>query len=163
MFRIERLSKEHDRNSFVCGNEALNDYLYKQAFQDIKKNVAIVIAATDESKRVAGFYTLCASSVERRVIPPLTTKRLPKYEKIPAILLGRLAVSVNHQGQGLGKRLMLSAFERCISIDMGWAFLVTDAKDERARLFYLHFGFIPLLDDVDHLFVTKQTIMEAMK
>jgi GNAT superfamily N-acetyltransferase len=141
----------------------LNDYLKKQASQDVKKNVATVIVAADESKRIAGFYTLCASSLERGIIPQSTTKHLPKYEKIPVILLGRLAVSVDHQGQGLGKRLMLSAFERCVNIDMGWAFLVTDAKDERARLFYLHFGFIPLLDDEDHLFITKQTITEAIK
>ena len=58
MFGIERLSREHDRDSFVCGNEALNDYLKKQASQDVRKNVAAVIVATDESKRIAGFYTL---------------------------------------------------------------------------------------------------------
>jgi GNAT superfamily N-acetyltransferase len=163
LFRIERLSKEHNRNAFFCGNEALNDYLKKQAFQDIKKNVTSVIVAADESKKIAGFYTLCASSVERGIIPLPVAKHLPKYEKIPALLLGRLAVSVENQGQGLGKRLMLSAFERCININVGWALLVTDAKDKRARLFYLHFGFIRLSDNADHLFITKQTIMEAME
>jgi GNAT superfamily N-acetyltransferase len=160
--RIEKLSKAHNRSDFNCGNAALNDYLKRQASQDARKNIATVIAAVDQSERVAGFYTLCASGIQKNVIPSSIDKRLPKYNLIPVILLGRLAVSETHKGRGLGKSLMLNAFERCARVDVAWCFLVADAKDERARSFYLRFGFISLLDDKNHLCLPKQAISIAL-
>jgi GNAT superfamily N-acetyltransferase len=162
LLEINKLSGLHNRASFSCGQNALKEYLKKQASQDVKKNVATVIVAAGENNKIAGFYTLCASSVKRANIPSPMENRLPKYNSIPAILLGRLAVSLDYKGQGVGRRLMFHAFERCVSIGVGWAFLITDAKNEEARSFYRHFGFISLLDDEYHLCVTKQTISDAL-
>ena len=41
-FFIEPLGKEHDREAFSCGVEALDQYLQRQAAQDVKKHVAAV-------------------------------------------------------------------------------------------------------------------------
>ena len=157
--KIEKLSKKHDRSSFDCGNSALNDYLKFRASQDVKHNVATVFVASDETGIIAGFYTLCATSLHREDLSGEIERYLPKYRAIPAILLGRLAVNLKYQGTGLGGRLLLSVFEKCGKIDVAWAFLVTDAKDERARAFYSHFGFLSLQDDVNHLCLPRKTIL----
>jgi GNAT superfamily N-acetyltransferase len=161
--KIEKLSKTHDRSAFDCGMVALNNYLKLQASQDSKRDVATVIVAVDEGERVIGFYTLCASGLQRRDLPPDVGRRMPKYDMLPAILLGRLAVAHNYQRLGLGKRLMSHAFKRCAAIDVGWSFLVVDAKDERARSFYQRFEFISLLDDANHMCIPRQTILEAVR
>jgi len=163
LLAIEKLSEKHNRTTFSCGNEELDEYLKKYASQDVKKNVAVVIVAADETQKVAGFYSLCATSVAREEVPPEAGKRLPKYDKVPGILLGRLAVSSDLQGKGIGKRLLIHAFARCASIeDIGWAFIVTDAKDESACSFYRSFGFFPLLDDLKRLYITKATVIDAL-
>ena len=160
--KIEKLSKKHDRLTFDCGNDALNSYLKSRASQDVKHNVATVFVASDETGMIAGFYTLCATSLRREDLSGEIGQRLPKYRIIPSILLGRLGVDLKHQGSGLGGRLLLSVFEKCGKIDVAWAFLVTDAKDERARSFYLHFGFLPLQDDINHLYLPRKTIIDTV-
>ena len=160
--KIEKLSKEHKRSSFDCGNEYLNSYLKTQASQDARHHVATTFVAAEEEGVVAGFYTICATGLHREVLPADTERRLPKYRIIPAILLGRLAVALGCQGTGLGGRLLINAFERCSNINVAWAFLVTDAKDEPARAFYSHYGFFSLEDDVNHLCLPRKTVNEAV-
>ena len=159
---IEKLSKKHDRLRFDCGNVELNNYLRTKASQDVKHNVATVFVACDEASKIKAFYTLCATSICRASLSNEVKHRLPKYNTIPAILLGRLAIDLEYQGIGIGGRLLLSVFEKCSNIDVAWAFLVTDAKDEQARAFYSHFGFFSLQDDVNHLCLPKRTIIEAL-
>lgn len=160
--KIEKLSKVHNRSLFDCGNSDLNAYLKSRASQDVKHNVASVFVACDEAGKIAGFYTLSATSLYREDLSGGIERHMPKYSTNPAILLGGLAVDLKHQGIGLGSRLLLNAFEKCGNIDIAWAFLVTDAKDEQARAFYLHFGFFSLLDDVNHLCLPKKTIIKTI-
>ena len=43
VLKIEVLdSRRHIRAEFCCGNDSLDNYLYKQASQDLKKRVATV-------------------------------------------------------------------------------------------------------------------------
>ena len=160
--KLEKLSKRHDRSLFNCGDDELNDYLRARASQDVKHDVATVFVACDEAGMTAGFYTLSATSIRRGDLSDEMERHLPKYSTIPAILLGRLAVDLKYQGIGLGGRLLLSVFEKCCNIEAAWAFLVTDAKDERARAFYSHFGFFSLQDDVNHLCLPRKTIIDTV-
>ncbi|MDR1732315.1 MAG: GNAT family N-acetyltransferase [Synergistaceae bacterium] len=160
--KIEKLSKGHHRAAFDCGNDALNNYLRTRAAQDVKHNVTTVFVAVEKVDDIAGFYTLSATSLHRKILSAETERRLPKYQAIPAILLGRLTVALDFQGTGLGGRLLLNAFERCSRIELAWAFLVTDAKDEQARAFYSHYGFFSLQDDPNHLCLPRKTIIDVM-
>ena len=160
--KVEKLLKKHKRSLFDCGSSPLNDYLKIRASQDVKHNFATVFVVCDEADIIAGFYTLCATSLFREVLSGEIKQRLPKYRTIPAILLGRLAVDLKHQGTGLGGRLLLSAFRKCSNIDLAWSFLVIDAKNERAMAFYSHFGFLSLQDDVHHLYLPRKTVIETV-
>jgi GNAT superfamily N-acetyltransferase len=74
---------------------------------------------------------------------------------IPLMVLARLAVAVEHQGQGLGAALLKDAIGRTLAAAdiAGIRALAVHAKDGRAQGFYAHFGFRPSPSDPLHLFV----------
>ena len=159
-FRIEPLGRGHDRAAFSCGISALDDYLKRQARQDIGKRVAICFVLTPNGHTIAGFYTLSQYSIDLVSLPEEFAKRLPKYRVVPATLLGRLAVSQAFRGQKLGEFLLLDALDRALqhSRQIASAALVVDAKDDDARRFYLHFDFISIPNASNRLFLPMATI-----
>jgi predicted GNAT family N-acyltransferase len=164
-FRIEILQKVHDRMSFSCGIEALDRYLHTQAGQDVAKNVAVCFVLTPDGATVAGYYTLSQYSVDLTRLPIEMAKRLPKYSEVPTTLLGRLAVSQNHRGQGLGEFLLVDALHRAWQQSMVVAStaVVVDAKDQAAQRFYEHFDFIRLPGRANRLFLPMRTIANLFR
>jgi ribosomal protein S18 acetylase RimI-like enzyme len=159
-YRIERLADKHDRAAFSCGVEALDRYLQRQAGQDVSRHVAAAFVVTPDGKTIAGFYTLSAHVLNLGELPESLAKRLPRYPTVPATLLGRLAVSIDFRGQGIGELLLLDAFKRVLANtqEVGATALVVDAKDQRAREFYLRHDFIPLPSQPNRLFYTVKTM-----
>ncbi|MBX9925207.1 MAG: GNAT family N-acetyltransferase [Hyphomicrobiaceae bacterium] len=141
-FRIEPLDDNHDRTAFACGVPALDRYLREQISQDIRRRVANCFVAVDiATGAIAGYYTLAATGVALAELAPALVKKLPRYPVIPAALLGRLAVSVDYKGRGLGTALMVDAIRRVARGDLAVFALFVDAKDEAARTFYERHGF----------------------
>lgn len=159
-YRIEPLADKHSRVAFSCGVAALDRYLQRQAGQDVAKHVAAAFVITPDGKTIAGFYTLSAHVLNLGDLPDNVAKKLPRYPNVPATLLGRLAVSTDFRGQGIGELLLLDAFKRVLANiqEVGSAVLVVDAKDERARQFYLRHDFIPLPSQPNRLLYTVKTI-----
>lgn len=83
-----------------------------------------------------------------------------QWPNVPATLLGRLAVSENFRGQGIGELLLLDALQRALGNirEVASAVVVVDAKDERARGFYLRHDFVPLPTQPNRLFYPTKTI-----
>lgn len=165
VFRVERLTKAHDRSGFSCGVPALDRYLAQQASQDQRKRVAVVFVLIDTSAtRIAGYYTLSASDVGLDALPESARKRLPLYENVPTALLGRLAVDERYRGHSLGKLLLADAL-RCVASAQQhvgiWGISVT-AIDDSARSFYEHFGFTRIPDEPYHLFVPLASILPLL-
>lgn len=160
VFRTQPLSTEHHREAFSCGVEALDRYLQRQAAQDVAKHVAAAFVAAPDGHTIAGFYTLSAHTVNLADVPENIAKKLPRYANIPATLLGRLAVSQAFRGQGIGDHLVMDAFRRVLAAvqEIGTALVVVDAKDDRARRFYLRHGFIPLRNAPNRLIYPVKTI-----
>jgi GNAT superfamily N-acetyltransferase len=92
-------------------------------------------------------------------LPRGEAKGLPRID-VPVVLLGRLAVDRSMHGQGLGTFLLLDALRRCqrLADEVGVRAVEVDALDATARAFYLKYGFIPLEDDPNHLFLPMSTI-----
>jgi GNAT superfamily N-acetyltransferase len=159
-YRIESLSVKHDRAAFSCGVEALDRYLQKQAGQDVSRRVAAVFVIAPDGTTIAGFYTLSAHLVNLADLPENVAKKLPRYPNVPAALLGRLAVSEIFRGQGIGELLLLDALQRSLgnTREVASAVVVVDAKDERAREFYLRHDFIPPPTQPHRLFYPMKTI-----
>ncbi len=143
-FCIASLATQHSRNGFDCGIPALNRYFQEQVTQDVRRRIAACFVALDAAQRVAGFYTLAAASVALTALPASLGKKLPRYPSVPTVRLGRLAVDKDFAGMGLGGALLADAIVRIRTADIAAWPVMVEAKDEQAKAFYLHHGFLPL-------------------
>jgi GNAT superfamily N-acetyltransferase len=162
-FSIEPFGPQHDRQSFCCGNEALDRYFKERARKEIEAGVAAVFVMAD-GPSVLGYYTLSAHSIERSALPEPVLKRLklPKYPFIPATLMGRLAVDLKHQGQRLGEILLTDGLERSYrhSSQVASFAVVVDAK-ESAVEFYRCYGFLRMLPGT-RMFIPMGTLKQLV-
>jgi len=85
---------------------------------------------------------------------------LPRYQRIGATLLGRLARDLHWKGRGVGELLLADALKRSLmmSRQIDSAAVVVDAKDEKASEFYAAFGFIRFPESETRLFLPMATI-----
>jgi len=158
-FFVVPLDRRHGRQEFRCGVEALDRYLREQASQDIRRHVATVFVAEERDTNIVnGFYTLAMAAVLLDRLPELLRRKMPRYPTVPAVRLGRLAVSIRGRGLGLGAHLLMDAMARSLRSEVAWAAFLVDAKDETARSFYAKYGFQSLLDDPNHLFLVRRAI-----
>jgi GNAT superfamily N-acetyltransferase len=162
----EPIAKLHDRKGFDCGVEALNTYLRRFARQNHESGGSKTFVAVPDAEptRILGYYTISPGAIEYARVPGAVTRRLGQYE-VPVFRLGRLAVAVAHQGQGLGAQLLLGAGERALFVAAvaGGVALAIDAKDERAARWYEGFGAMRLLDDPSSLVLPLQTVAGALE
>jgi GNAT superfamily N-acetyltransferase len=114
--------------------------------------------------RVVGFHSLTGASASpeeppRRVVRPLAPN-LP----VPLVLLARLAVDRTVQGRGLGRSLLEDAFVRALQAaqHIGAVAMMVNAKDDEARRFYEHYGFLPSPLQPLQLFLPLKTIRRAV-
>jgi len=148
----------HQRDAFDCGAQVLNHYLKKQVSQDMRRHVAACFVALTDTSRIAGYYTLAASSLFLGDLPIEIGKKLPRYPTVPAVLMGRLAVDQAFKGQGLGGALLGNALERAARSEIAAYALMVHAKDKEAAAFYRHHGFIELPDKAFTLFLPLATV-----
>ncbi len=164
-FRITTLNKQYDRSSFSCGNDALDNYLTRQASQDIKRKTAAVFVLTEHDKaEVKAYYTLSATTLLLHDLPESLQKKLPKYPSLPATLIGRLAVDKTLQGEGIGKRLLIDALYRAWdhSREIASMAVIVDAIDGDAILFYKHYHFLSLQGHSHKLFLPMKEIEQLV-
>jgi len=159
------LARHHDRSTFDCGVALLNEYLRRYARQNHESGGAktFVALSVEMPTRILGYYTMSPGAMAFSRVPAVVTKKLGRYE-VPVFRLGRLAVAVTAQGQGLGSDLLLAAGERALAVaqEVGGVALAIDAKDERAAAWYARFGALRLLDDPLRLVLPLETITAAL-
>jgi len=144
-FVVEPLGSSHNRRSFTCGVEPLDQYVREQVLQDIRRRLSNCFLAVDTAGEVAGYYTLSATGLPMTDLAPDEARRLRRYPLLPAGLIGRLAVATRCARQGLGAALILDAVERVACADPAIFALIVDAKDDSAGRFYSHLGFRRLI------------------
>lgn len=156
---IEPLGSHHDRAAFSCGVEPLDRYIKQQAGQESRRHVANCFVGVHKTeKTIGGYYTLSATSVIFKNLAEDFTKKLPRYPDVPAALLGRLAVDLQHRNRGLGKALLYDAMRRTLYADLASAILVVDAKDEAAASFYRSYDFLNIGPERSRLYLPVSEI-----
>jgi GNAT superfamily N-acetyltransferase len=156
---IETLSKKHDRCTFDCGVPELNDYFKMRAGQDARRNAASVwVAVHKETRNISGYFTLSMAAIPLDKLSDKIKKKLPRYGNIPAIRLGRLAVAKKEQGKGLGRFLLTEAMILCLRNEIAWALFLVDAKDDKARFYYQHLGFISIQSNPNALYMPRPVV-----
>jgi ribosomal protein S18 acetylase RimI-like enzyme len=160
---IEPLGK-HDRSTFSCGVAALDDWFRHRAGQDQRRDVARVFVAIDDRFGVVGFYSLSSFTFSITELSSEYARRFPRYDSIPAALIGRLARDMRVRGEGIGDLLLADAVRRILSAARSLAVfaIVVDAKDDRAAEFYRDFGFEPFPGRPLRLFMPAAVAARAL-
>jgi len=159
-WEIRRLAPDHDRAPFDCGNPAMSDWLKLRAGQFDRKDLArVYVASRPTGIIVLGYYAISNHRVCYEALPAEQAKGLPRID-VPVVLLGRLAVDRTVQGRGLGSLLLVDALRRAqhVSEQIGVHAVEVHAANDAARGFYSKFGFVPVLDDRQHLFLPMQVV-----
>ncbi len=139
----ELLTGDHVLASFDCGRPALNDWLRRRAPVNQRTGTSRTWVVTEVGSRVVvGFYCSSTASVLRQEAPKRFVHNQPN--ELPAVLLGRMGVDTKHKGRGLGaallKHFMLKALQ--VSASVGVRLVLVHAKDDVAKAFYEHYGFV---------------------
>jgi GNAT superfamily N-acetyltransferase len=150
-FFVEPLSAEkHRRDEFTCESPELTGFVRTRARKEMqaRASACFVLVAESDPGRIVGYYTLSQTAVVLAQLPEAVTKRLPRYPRLGATLIGRLARDLAWKGKGMGRLLLIDALRRCVrhSAEVGAVVVVTDPKDDHARAFYADHGF-PALDE----------------
>jgi GNAT superfamily N-acetyltransferase len=161
-WEIQRIERRHERESFDCGDDALNSFLQKYARQNDEKNIGRTFVAVRSGKRkVEGYYAISTGAIEFTNLPEDLRSGLARYP-IPMVTLGRLAVDLGVQGSGLGETLLLHALKNAWLMNQQIAVfgVIVTAKNERAKKFYAKYGFQELPDHPLRLVLTMRKIQK---
>jgi GNAT superfamily N-acetyltransferase len=165
---IRRLEARDSVDNFDCGDEPLNNYLKRHAWNNQEKSSIGVtyVAVEDEIPVVLGYFTLAMASVPRAAFPKKRIRGLPAYD-LPLILLARLAVDRRFAGRGLGHALISEAFRISLRVadEVGCRCIVTDAYPGRTA-WYARYGFVPIAGAAEsgpqRMFLDLRTIRAAL-
>jgi GNAT superfamily N-acetyltransferase len=157
------LTAEHDLSHFDCGNPALNDWLRHRALKNEGRFSRTYVVCADARVAVA-YYCIAAGSVERAAAPGKVRRNAP--DAVPVSIIGRLAVSREYAGKGLGADLLSDALRRiaAASQSIGIGAVLVHAKDEAAKRFYLRCAeFIEYPADSRILFLPIETVVAGLR
>ena len=146
---------------FSSGIPPLDEYLKRYAKRNERKNLSRTFVFLHENDVVA-YYTVNATEILFDTLPESLKKGFPKYP-LPAVRLCRLAVDQTFQGKGLGKHLLMDAIDRTINVakEIAVFALIVDAKNVKARHFYLKYDFIPFEKESLRLFLPLSTLLKT--
>ena len=144
---IRHLEEVDSVEAFDCGDEPLNNYLKKHAWNNQQKSsIGVTYVAVDEAapRTVIGYFTLASSSVPREALPKKSVRGLPPYD-VPMILLARLAVDHRFRNRGLGQAMLAEALKIALSVSeqVGCRCIVVDAYPSAIE-WYKRYGFISI-------------------
>ncbi len=162
-FFIAALEKSHDKSRFSCGESSLDDYLKRYARQNGENDSArVYVAVRPDDARVCGFFSLSAGEASVTDFSKRVARGWPR--DVPTIHLGRIAVDLDFQGQGLGDVLMGAAIEISleVAVQVGVAAIELWALNENLLRFYARFDFLPLQDDPFHLYLSSATARASL-
>jgi len=141
----ERLTRQHDLSAFENGkHSSLDHWPRHQALASEGLSArTYVICYANAPLRVVGYYAI-STAMEQRVALPSAKMRRGMPEKVPMLLIGRLAIDRAFRGIGLGTELVSDALRRCLAASdiAGARAVVAHAIDEDAVGFYERHGFL---------------------
>jgi len=130
----------HQAESFSCGEFVLDVWLKNRALKNERSGASRTYVLTDDA-RIIGYYSLAVGSVSQSIVPGNIKRNMP--DPVPVMLLARLAVDTDAQGEGIGKALVRDAILRTLQASKiaGIRALLVNAMNLRAVEFYQTCGF----------------------
>ena len=128
---------------FDCGESELNEYFFRYAAPSQNKRLSRTQVLLIEDK-VVGFYTLTATTLEPKSVQfTLNSSNLGPFS-VPAVLLARMALRKEYQGQGYGTHLLGSiAIQAMTAMEtIGGVGIIVDPKRPELIRYYENLGFL---------------------
>lgn len=157
----------HDRTTFSCGVEQVDNFFRKTANKLAKAdNVRIWVMAAPDGALI-GFYALNAHAIDYSDLPGRFAGNRPGHGRIPAAYLSMIGVDARHAGRGYGGDLLVDALARIARAadGLGIAVVMLDMLDcgDPARVgrrlkLYESYGFAPLPSNPLRLFLPLATV-----
>ena len=136
----EPLTHDHQIDTFDSGEPVLDDWLRRRARPNQASGASRTYVVC-EGKRAVAYYALASGGIAQPGVPGRFPPNMP--DPIPIVVLARLAVDRNYQGQGLGRALFGDAARRVANAadTIGIRDIVVHAISQEARRFYFALGF----------------------
>lgn len=157
----EPLERRHRLDDFDSGEPALDEWLKRHARAAHAAGSARVYVTTlDDGETVVGYYALAAAQIAPEDATERALKGQPGRRPVPAVLLARLAVHLEHQRVGLGSSLLQDVMLRCLDAAeaIGARVLLVHAKHEAAKVWYLQYGLEESPTDPLHLLMLLKDV-----
>jgi len=137
----EPINEFYELDHFESGEVVLDDWLKQRALDNHHSGASKTFVVHQE-KKVIGYYCLATGGVTAKKAPGRIKRNMPN--PIPVMVLGRLAIDKNWQGQGIGAGLLKDAVLRTVKVshDAGIRALLVHAISKTAKYFYKQYGFI---------------------
>jgi len=153
-YTFEKLSKEYDLSKFDCGSDDLNDFMKNDALKQQEENLNITHLVICDNE-IIGFFSLSADIIKINHIRDKKTvksikEQKPRAKQIPAVKIGRFAISDKYIGQGIGSHILRSVFYsiKIISQNIGLRFITVEGY-AKAYNFYVRYNSFKNLEKDD--------------
>jgi hypothetical protein len=167
------LDKEvHDRDSFDCGEDELNEFIKQKASKHMEIGISrtmvlpALVPLPNGKYPICSFYTKTISEINRDTLPLPLKKKLPYYP-VPVLLIAQLAVNNDNKGQGLGKITLIKALEDLwhISKQIPAYAIIVDCLNADVITFYEHynFQFLTVINGRTRMFLPMKTVELLLK
>ncbi|MBD1821072.1 GNAT family N-acetyltransferase [Cyanobacteria bacterium FACHB-DQ100] len=136
----ERISSSHQLEGFDSGNTQLDDWLKRRALKNAAEGASRTYVLC-EGDQVIGYYCLANGAVAQTEATGRIRRNMP--DPIPVMVIGRLAVDRQWQGQGIGRALLRDAILRTLQAAeiAGIRAILVHVISDEAKQFYEKCGF----------------------
>jgi GNAT superfamily N-acetyltransferase len=137
---VEELDPHHDLTQLDSGAPELDKWLAGPARQSHDRDTARVYVICDNNGVALAYSALVAATLGRESLSSRAASGLP--QNIPAVLLGKLAVTRSHHRAGLGTALLAHAVRTALEVCrlIGVRLLFAEARDRPAHDWYVSKG-----------------------
>ena len=114
-FDLFRLEADITRPPFDCNDPDLTDFFYNDSVDMAHALLSVTYAVLPkDGEDTIGFFSVSNDSIRKAELGGRSAKdrfrgpidRRKRFKSLPAVKIGRLAVSVDHQGQGIGSGIL---------------------------------------------------------
>ena len=159
-FRVEPLTG-HDVSEFSCGDADLDDWLRRHAHTARGQGTRTYVVV-DDAGVVVGYFAIAPHLLARDDASVRLARGAP--DRIPAILLAKLALDSSVQGRGLGSELLVVALGVIVAAAKraGGRIVLVDPASDVAREFYERHDFERLPGHTHRLFMKLSSVANAL-
>ena len=161
---LEEISEKHDLESFSCGVNTIDEYLKTQALSDCKNLLSKTYVVAD-GKKIVAFCTVILHSLKDGEKEFFIDKNRCSQQRVPALLIGQLAVDKEHKGKGIGASLIQKMISNALLITdyVHFPVIIVDAHSQNLVSYYQDKGFKSFKDKGLRLFLPMAEIIKTFK